>query len=126
MNHKYLTERDRYQLEVLLKKKHKPKEIAETLGVCLATVYNEIKRGQVELLNTDLTTRKEYCADYAQMMYEKRQKNKGAEYKALHDDELLKFISDMILNRHFSPYAVIQYMCQILVGDRAHYGVIWQ
>ena len=110
MNHKYLTEKDRYQIEVLLKKKYKPNEIAETLGVCPATVYNEIKRGQVELLNSDLTTRKEYCADYAQMMYEKRQKNKGAEYKGLHDEKLLSFISDMIVNKHYSPYAVIQHI----------------
>lgn len=110
MNHKYLTERERYQMEVLLKKKHKPKEIAETLGVCLATVYNEIKRGQVELLNSDLTIRKEYCADYAQMMYEKRQKNKGTEYKGLHDEKLLSFIADMIIYKHYSPYAVIQYI----------------
>lgn len=110
MNHKYLTERERYQIEVLLKKKHTPKEISEMLDICLATVYNEIKRGEVELMNSDLTMRKEYCADYAQMMYEKRQKNKGAEYKALHDEELLSFITEMIINKHFSPYAVIQYI----------------
>lgn len=110
MNHKYLTEKERYQIEILLKEKYTPKEIAETMHVCLATVYNEIKRGTIELMNSDLTTRREYCADYAQMMYEKRQKNKGTEYKALHDENLLSFITDMIVNRHYSPYAVLQYI----------------
>ncbi len=131
MNHKYLTERERYQMEVLLKKKHTPKEIAKTLGVCLATVYNEKKRGQVELLNTDLTVRREYCADYAQAMHNKRQKNKGAEYKAIHDGELLRFISDMILNKHFSPYAVVQYIkhnhlaFSVSVCERTIYNYIY-
>lgn len=110
MNHKYMTEKERYQLEILLKEKYTPKEIALILNVCIATVYNEIKRGTVELMNTDLTMRKEYCADYAQMVHDKRQKNKGAEYKAKHDKELLSFIADMLINKHYSPYAVIQYI----------------
>ena len=110
MDHKYITERERYQLEILLKEKYAPKEIAKILNVCTATVYNEIKRGTVELMNSDLTMRKEYCADYAQMVHDKRQKNKGAEYKAKHDEKLLSFIADMIINKHYSPYAVIQHI----------------
>lgn len=110
MDHRYMTERERYQLEILLKERYKPKEIAGALGICLATVYNEIKRGTVELMNSDLTMRKEYCADYAQMVHDKRQKNKGAGCKAVHDKELLSFITDMILKEHYSPYAVIQHI----------------
>lgn len=110
MDHKYMTERERYQLEVLLKEKYKPKEIASILKISVATVYNEIKRGTVELMNSDLTMRKEYCADYAQMVHNKRQKNKGAEYKAKHDEKLLSFITDMIVNKHYSPYAVIEHI----------------
>ena len=36
----------RLQLEALLKAGLNKKEIAVQLGVCLATVYNEIKRGE--------------------------------------------------------------------------------
>lgn len=110
MDHKYITERERYQIEILLKERYAPKDIAKILNVCTATVYNEIKRGTVELMNSDLTMRKEYCADYAQMVHDKRQKNKGAGYKAGHDEKLLSFIADMIVNRHYSPYAVIQHI----------------
>ena len=48
---KCLTWTQRLQLESLLKAKLKKTEIAGILGVCLATVYNEIKRGKCTLLN---------------------------------------------------------------------------
>ena len=40
----------RLQLEALLKAGLNKKEIAAQLGVCLATVYNEIKRGEYTYL----------------------------------------------------------------------------
>lgn len=45
------------------------KEIAEQIGKSERTIRREIRRGTVEFLNTDLTERKEYCADVAQRKY---------------------------------------------------------
>ena len=42
---KYLTEKDRYLIEKLLQKKAPVVKIADTIGCCRATVYNEIQRG---------------------------------------------------------------------------------
>lgn len=42
---KYLTEKDRYLIEKLHQEKTPVAKIAEMIGCCRATVYNEIKRG---------------------------------------------------------------------------------
>ena len=43
MKNKYLSERERYQIEILLKKKVPVKEIADILGRSKSTIYREIK-----------------------------------------------------------------------------------
>ena len=63
MKNKYLTERERYQIEVLLKQKTPVKEIAEILGKSKSTIYREIKLGTVEMLDHTLLPYKKYCAD---------------------------------------------------------------
>lgn len=112
MNGKNLTERERYELETYLKLGMRKPEIARRLGCCLATVYNEIKRGSVEFLNSDYTTRIEYCADRGQTVTVENQKNKGACLKARYNTELLNAISDMIVNHKYSPYAVSVVLAQ--------------
>ena len=52
----HLTKEKRAQLEILLKIKPKiPKtQIAKTLGIARSTLYEELKRGTVEQLDTNL------------------------------------------------------------------------
>ncbi|MFZ5651949.1 MAG: helix-turn-helix domain-containing protein [Bacillota bacterium] len=45
---KHLTERERYQIEILLKEKKEPKEIARLLGKHKRTIEREIARGNRE------------------------------------------------------------------------------
>ena len=52
---KQFTYNDRLRLEVLVKAKHTPKEIAEILHFHISTIYRELNRGQFEALNSDLT-----------------------------------------------------------------------
>ena len=44
----------------------KPKDIAKRLGRTTRTLERERKKGTIILLNSDLTYRKEYCANAAQ------------------------------------------------------------
>lgn len=108
MRNKYFTERERYQLESLLKVNTPVKEIAEILDKCKATIYNEIKRGTVALLNSDLTERTEYCADVGQRNAEYNATNKGRELKIGNDYEFVDYVTDLLLNKKYSPYAVLQ------------------
>lgn len=105
---KYITENQRYIIETMLKDKKTVKEISERLGKHISTIYNEIKRGTITLLNSDLTTRDEYCADVAQRIFKERQLNKGRSLKLSSEDDISLFLEDKIINEHYSPYAAIQ------------------
>lgn len=107
MKNKHLTEKERYLIEFLYKKKYKVKDIAAELGRCQKTIYNELKRGSVLLLNSDLTYREEYSAQKAQDDYNYKQTGKGTELKLSNDYDFVHFIEDKILNEKYSPYAAL-------------------
>ena len=104
---KYLTERNRYTIEDLLKEGMKAAEIAQRMGKSKRTIEREILRGRIRLLNSDLTYRDEYCADVAQRKYEENRKNKGSNLKIGNDYELVKHIEKKIIEEKYSPDAVI-------------------
>lgn len=107
---KYFTETQRYQLEIMLQDKIPVKQIAERLGKCISTIYNEIKRGTVELLSSELVPYKVYKADYAQRDFLERQTAKGSDFKIGNDFELVNFIEDKIKNEKWSPETVIGFI----------------
>lgn len=104
---KHLTEKERYTIEILLKEKLKPYEIAQRIGKGTRTIEREIVKGTVRLLNYDLTYREEYCADAGQRVYEENARNKGAGLKIGKDHELVKYIENKIIKDRYSPDAVI-------------------
>lgn len=104
---KHLNERERYKIEILLKEKMKTSDIAKRLGRSTRTIQREVKRGTVILLNSDLTYRKEYCADAAQNDYRERSKNKGPGLKIGKDHKLAKHIERKIIEDRYSPDAII-------------------
>lgn len=104
---KHLTEVERYKIETLLQEKMLPSEVAKRFGRNRRTIERELKRGQVELLRSDLTTHKVYCADVAQRKYNECGKNKGPTLKIGYDHRLAKHIEDKIKKDKYSPDAVI-------------------
>ncbi len=68
--YKHFTERERYKLEALVEKRHKIIEISKVLNKNRVTVYREIKRGKVKLINSELIEVEKYRADVAQFDYE--------------------------------------------------------
>ena len=110
MKNKYLTERERYQIEVLLKQNTSVQDIAKLLNKARSTIYREIKNGTVELLNHDLTTYKVYLADAGQRIQDERSHNKGKDLKIGNDLELVQFIEKMVLEQKYSPVAILAYI----------------
>lgn len=104
---KHLSERERYQIEILLKDGKKPKEIAVVLGRNRRTIEREIARGTIRMLNSDLTYSERYCADVGQHKYEQAASNKGAGLKIGHDHKLAEHIEKRIIVDKYSPDAVI-------------------
>lgn len=104
---KYLTEKERYRIEVLLEENKRPIDIAKRLGRDRRTIEREISRGTVRMLRSDLTYYNKYCADTAERKYRNNAKNKGPTAKIAHDDKLTRHIENKIVKDKYSPGAVI-------------------
>lgn len=110
MPFKHLTKTDRLRIERWRNQGMKPKEIAEKLRVCVATIYREYKRGQYERLNGQTWEMEtSYSPDIAEARYQENLRNKGPELKIGKDHELAKWIEDTIIERECSPAAALAY-----------------
>ena len=113
---KDLTLTQRRQLETLLKAGLHKKQIAEQLGVCLATVYNEINRGrctQKVISWVDYWGEKHYkeisaySADIAEYHYRLNQSSHGAPLKIGNDFQLVHEIERRVVEDKISPCAAL-------------------
>ncbi|MDE6406466.1 MAG: IS30 family transposase [Lachnospiraceae bacterium] len=105
----YITERQRYEIELLLREKYSKPRIAETLGIKYNTLYKEIARGTVEQMDSLLAVHKVYKADYAQMVYDQSTSNRGRNLKIGSDHRLAAYIETMIREKKYSPEALIRH-----------------
>jgi len=107
LSFKHITERERYTIELLLKKKVSVIEISVLLGKHRRTVEREIIRGTVRMLNTHYEYVNVYCADAGQRVYLSNSSNKGPSLKIGHDHKLAEHIEKKIIKDSYSPDAVI-------------------
>lgn len=107
---KDLTERERFAIEYLLQEKKSIKQISDILDRHYQTIYKEIKKGTVELIDTELRKYKKYCADRGQALAEKAKHEKGRELKLASDLEFVRFLEMMILEKRYSPCAILAYI----------------
>ncbi|MDY2925383.1 MAG: IS30 family transposase, partial [Treponema sp.] len=71
------------------------------------TIYNEIERGSVEHVRSDLSTVIEYNAEYAQNIADERNANRGCIPKIMLDTALARELKRYIVDEKFSPYAAV-------------------
>lgn len=83
------------------------KRLAEIFSCDRKTIYNEIKRGTVEHLRSDLSTVREYNADYAQSIADGRNANRGSVPKIMLDTALARELRRLIVDLNYSPYAAV-------------------
>lgn len=95
------------QQETLLEEGIPVKEICEKLHRSSNCIYTEIRRGTIELIASDYTTYKKYCADVGERVQEERSHKKGVKWKCENHPEILDFIYDKIKNEKYSPSAVL-------------------
>ena len=103
---KHLTIKERIQIEIFLKQGMKKTQIAELIGIARSVLYDELKRGTVEQMKTDLTIHKEYFAETGQIIYEKNRKNSRKPYKFEKAYDFIKHVENEILNNKLSPDAI--------------------
>lgn len=104
---KHLTKNDRLRIETHVKDKKTPKEIAESIGVHISTIYRELERGKYTHRNSDYTEETRYSADLAEMKYRANLAAKGADLKIGTDHELAEYIETKIADEKYSPRAVL-------------------
>lgn len=98
---------DRLKMDVLMKAGHTVIEIANILNVHRSTIYNELKRGQYEHLNSDYTTEIRYSPDIAQKKYEENLKVRGTQLKIGNDIKYANYLEEKIAKDGYSPAAVL-------------------
>ena len=87
-----------------------PTLLGRLLGKHERTIRRELKRGMVlHELGDEPFERWEYNADYAQNDAERLSGGKGPELKLGKDWALVGQVSELIRERHYSPYAIIQH-----------------
>lgn len=104
---KYLTEKDRYLIEKSLKQKIPVKEIAEMIGCCRATVYNEIKRGTFIARGDLWQDEKRYGYDVGQRVHKTNMSRRGCKRKLSGEDPFLSAVAALILDEKYSPEAAL-------------------
>lgn len=113
---KNITYTQRLQLEACLKAGLHKREIANKLGVCLATVYNELKRGEYQRKVHKYTNwfgdnfYKEvtsYSPNLAEQKYRLNQSSHGAPLKVGNDYDFVRYVEKRILIDKLSPCAVL-------------------
>ncbi len=105
---KNLTYTQRLQIETLNNAGHSKKEIAEVIGVSLTTIYNELHRGECELLDGGTwETYKSYSAYIAEERYRLKCTAKGSPLKIGHDYAFCAYLEKRVNEDKISPCAVL-------------------
>ena len=115
---KAIDEKERYNIELLLKQGYKVKDIAQALNRDRRTIERELKRGMVtKKIENPYVSRNPKVPDYIEKtFYSAKVANKNAEWmktskgrplKMLKDKTLFMYIENKILNDNYAPDAVI-------------------
>ena len=108
--YKQLQYADRLRIEGALRTGAKVADIAREIGVCKKTIYNEIKRGLCVQQREGYIFEEVYCADVAEAKYQENLRAKGPDIKLGKDHEFADFVEDMIINKRFSPGALLAFI----------------
>ena len=102
----HLTPYQRGQIQALMEQGIPKTQIAKQVGIARSTLYEELKRGTVDQMNTNLTHYKKYFADTGQLIYEENRKACRKPYKFACAAPFLQHLEHEVLQNKISPDAV--------------------
>lgn len=105
--YKHIQWEQRLKIEGALRTGAKPAAIAQELGVCKKTIYNEIARGMCVQQTSEYEFVERYCADVAERKYQENLRAKGPDIKLGKDFAFVEYIEDQIINKRRSPGAAL-------------------
>ena len=101
---------DMLTIEKMLKQGYKAPAIARKIGCSDQAIYDEIKRGQVEILDSELRPVKVYSPEMSMSIREQGNKNREKPLKIGNDHAMAAWIIEMISDKGYSPSAVCALM----------------
>ncbi len=104
---KQMTEKDRYFIEIQLKKHTPVEQIAKDLHRAPSTIYREIKKGTCIQRDSEWRDKKVYLYDLGQRRHNEAKHRKGSKKKLMQDNDFLSEVSWWILERKYSPEAAL-------------------
>lgn len=102
----HLTREKRAQIEILLREGLSKAEIAKAVGISRSTLYNELKRGTVEQMDTELRKTQKYFWEVGQRVYEEHRQNSRPPMKLMRAYDFVHYAEKLILENKLSPDAV--------------------
>ena len=102
----HLTREKRAQIEILLCQGLPKVQIARAVGISRSTLYNELSRGTVEQIDTNLKKYQRYFWDAGQRVYEENRKNSRPPMKIMKAYDFVRHAEKQILENKMSPDAL--------------------
>ena len=82
----HLTKEKRAQIEILLRQGLSKIQIAKEISISRSMLYNELSRGTVEQIDSELRTYRRYFYDVGQRVYQKNRQNSRPPLKIINQD----------------------------------------
>ena len=102
----HLTAEKRAQIEILVRRKVPKSEIAREVGISRSTLYNELARGSVIQMDSELRQHVRYFGDAGQRVYEKRRMNSRPPLKLAKAYEFIAYAERQILEEKLAPETI--------------------
>ena len=102
----HLTAYQRGKIQALLEQNIPKAQIARQIGISRSTLYEELKRGTVKQMRSNLTTYCKYFAETGQLVYEKNRKSCRKPYKLAKASSFVQYLETAIKVEKLSPDAV--------------------
>ena len=102
----HLTREKRAQIEILLRMKVSKSQIARMVGISRSTLYNELARGSVVQLDSELRQYTRYFSDAGQRVYEEHRKNSRPPMKLAKAHEFVVYAEQQILEEKLAPETI--------------------
>lgn len=99
---KHLNKFQRGQIQALLKVNMPKTKIAQIVGISRSTLYEELKRGTVKQMDTNLKVYYCYFADTGQNRYERNRENSRKPYKLAQCSDFIQYLEKQFL-KHKVP-----------------------
>ena len=124
-----LTPYQRGQIQALIEQRIPKVHIAKQVGIARSTLYEELKRGTVDQMRSDLTYYKRYFADTGQLVYMRRREASRKPFKLSTAAPFLKYLEKEVLQNKFSPDSVcgrakLQNMFPVILCTKTIYNYI--